>query len=168
MRKMRNPPLCVSRCATNSSVLVLSTMTFFFFSFFRQTIEEVVHRTPNAKCTNDKFCEAYLKGYHMIDVVSIHLQLRDEEQPRDLCYLLRLVNQTNPAQSIQYGGPLHNLDIYRATHGGSGWPCFVEKEKFYDTEAGFYHFGKVIVEAEVYHRTLRWRSTTRRHGSRHY
>lgn len=71
-----------------------------------------------------------------------------ETAPTDVCFLLRVVNQADPAQSRTQGGssirwtPPTNTSAF-------GWSKTIERSLLMDPEAGFLVDGRVILEAEL-------------------
>ena len=96
--------------------------------------------------------EVYLGGdgeeYRDYVSVFLHWKGKLEDRPKDICYLLRAVNQSDPTRSEERGGPQEKWEA-DANSTGEGWAKLIPTDTLLDPTEGFLVDDRVIFEAEL-------------------
>lgn len=71
---------------------------------------------------------------------------RKEDKPKDMCYLIRVVNQRDPEKSKLKGGP-HEKWAPAPSSIGYGWNRVLKMATLFDPDQGYLVDGRVIIEA---------------------
>jgi hypothetical protein len=84
------------------------------------------------------------------DSVSVYLHWKGklDDKPKEVCYLLRAVNQSDATQSWTGGGPQHKWEP-AGNSTGHGWGNLMRTAILLDPTKGFLVDGRVIFEAEI-------------------